>query len=94
MLLPDLRKRMCAVTACLIGDWKQYETSSFHPFYFAFGDAELGRINLIVGRVDSDKTSFNALKFRSRIVIARGVELIKHVVGVPALHGSPLLIVE
>ena len=77
---------MCAVPPGLIARGNQDEAPAFHPLDFPLHNAQLRRIDLIVGRVDGQERSLDAFESRRGIVIARGIELVEHVVGIPVVQ--------
>src|SRR5215211_7068672 len=64
--------------------WNQNVPPSLHTLDLSFKNSQLGRIDLIVRRVDGHKRRSYAFELRGRIIIARGVKRIEHVVGVSA----------
>ena len=73
---------MRAVPARLIADRDENVASVFDAFRLSLQDSQLRRIHLIIGRIDRHQRRFDALQFRVRDVIARGIEVIDHIVRV------------
>ena len=81
---PDRRQRMRAVPPRLLGDRQQDELPLGHARHQPLDHAELGRVHEVVGGVDGQHRRRDLLEVRRRIVVARRVELVEHVVGVGA----------
>src|SRR5262245_16673015 len=71
-----------AVAARVLARRDQVEAPVLHPLELALHDAGLGRVALVVGRVDGEEGGFYALQPGRRVVVARGVAGIWAVVGV------------
>src|SRR5262245_28395445 len=71
-----------AVAARVLARRNQVEAPVLHPLELAFHDAGLGRVALVVGRVDGEESGFYALQRGRRVVVARGVPCVQVVVGV------------
>ena len=75
---------MGAVAVGLVGDMgDEDELGVRHLLDEFFGDAELGRVNEVVGGVDVHDRNGDAVEVRARVVVARGVtSVVDEVVGV------------
>src|SRR5260370_7352160 len=89
MILPNRRPRMRAVAARLVGDGQQYVLAVFHSCDVLVDDPQLWGIDGVVGGVDGCQRSRDLLELRLGGVVSRGVEVVKHVVGVCSLHALP-----
>ena len=65
-----------------IGDGNEDELGVRHSRDQFFGDAELGRVDEIVGGVDPEDRSGDGGELRLGVVVARGVDVVEEVVGV------------
>src|SRR6185503_11730521 len=85
---------MGAVAACLLADRDQDVTAPLYTFDLPFQNSQLRRIDLIIRRVDCYERRFDTFEIRSRVVITRGIEGIKHIVSIGARDLPSHLIVE
>ena len=93
---------MRAVAARLIAGWNQNIAAALHALDLTLQNSQLGRVHLIVRRIDGVERGLDLFQVRRRVVIARAVVLVNHVVGVgpailrlavkPALEGRVGLI--
>lgn len=86
MMLPDGGPRVGAVAASGRGDGEEDKTAVFHPPNFPFHQPQLRWIHLVVGRVDRQQRGDNFFQVRLRVVGARSVKLVNHVVGIHPAH--------
>jgi len=90
--LPDGGVGVGAVAEGLFGSGQEDEPAAFHALDFAFGDAEFGRVDEIVGGVDVHDVGLDGFEFGGGIVIARGIDGVEKIVGVEsggeACHGG------
>src|ERR1044071_5018185 len=82
VLLPDFRERMCAVPARPVACGYQHESPALDSLDLSLHHAKLRRVDLIVRRIDRHKPGADAFESRRGVVIARGVELVNHVISV------------
>src|SRR5205814_7657702 len=86
ILFPDCRDRVCPVSSSL-GAGRQYDrTTSEHAFDLALQDAQLRRIDEIVGGIYRDQWCANLLEIRSGVVVPRCLDLVEKVVRVVGLQ--------
>ena len=82
VLLPDGGLGVGAVTAGGVGDGDEDEFGVRHLRDDFFGDAQLGRIDEVVGGVDPEDRGGDGGELGRGVVVARGVDVVEEVVGV------------
>ena len=82
VLLPHCGPGVRAVSVRLIRCGQQHEARLPHPFDLALGDAELRRIDEIVGGIDPHDAARRSFEGGRRVVVARRVDLIQQIVRV------------
>ena len=83
-LLPNPRRRRGAGAGGVLAARDQQHAAVLHALDLALQHAELGRVALVVGRVDREQHRLDALQARRGVVVARGIPLVEMVVGVAA----------
>src|SRR5256885_12240214 len=76
---------MRTVAAGLRTQWDDNGTTLRDALDPALEDAELGRIDEVIRRIDREKRCANLLQVRPGIVVVRGLNLIQHVIGIGGL---------
>ena len=82
---------MRAVPSRLVRRRQQDVAAAFHARHQLFHDPQLRRVHHIVCGIDREEARGDLLEVRRRIVVARRVELIEHVVGVVGGDARPQL---
>ena len=82
VLLPDDGLGVGAVAAGGVGDGDEDELRVGHAGDHLFGDAELGRVDEVVGGVDPEDGRGDGGELGLGVVVARGVDVVEEVVGV------------
>src|SRR6185437_9770866 len=88
VVLPDGGLGVGAVAVGLVGDGDEDELRVRHFPGELFGDAELGRIDVVVGGVDVHDRDGDAAEVGLGVVVPRGVHVIDHVVRVDVRGGA------
>ncbi len=82
MLLPDGRQRVGAVAAGRVARRDHHRAAAPDAHDRPLQDAQLGRVDLVVGEVDRQQRGRDLLQVGGWVVVARGVDLVEQVVGV------------
>src|SRR6185437_11487292 len=94
VVLPDGGLGVGAVAVGLVGDGDEDELRVRHFPGELFGDAELGRIDVVVGGVDVHDGDGDAAEVGLGVVVPRGVHVIDHVVRVDVRGGALEVVVD
>ena len=77
---------MRAVAAGLRTQWDDNGTTLRDALDLMLEDAEFGRIDKVIRRIDREKRCANLLQVRPGIVVVRGLNLIQQVIGIGGLE--------
>ena len=80
------------MAAGLLARGDQQQLAVLHALQLALHDAGLGRVALVVGRIDGEQRRRDALEARRGVVVARGVPIVEEVVGVGLGRGRDALL--
>ena len=69
LIFPQAGDGVAAVAARFVAEWNHDRAAVRHTLDLALEDAELGRIDQVVGRIDGEKRCANFFQVRSGIVI-------------------------
>ena len=83
---PERRARVGSVANRLWRHWHRHRAAARDAAYLVLENAELGRVDQIVGEVHREERRANRLEPRAGVVVLRRLERIEHVVRVVLLH--------
>jgi hypothetical protein len=92
--LPEARLAGGAVAGGLVVRGNQEHAAVLHPLDLPVEQPELGRVALVVRRVDRQQRRLDALQVGGGVVVAGGVPLVEVIVGVTAERRAQALVEE